>query len=119
MATVKEVLETVMQIDGAIAASIVDSTNGMMLGAQGKGLDLELASAGNTKLYHSKYEIMKALGINQKIEDFLITLEDQYHILHPANHLEGVFLYCVVNKEGSTLALARRTIGTALSELKV
>lgn len=119
MATVKEVLETVMGIDGAMAASIVDATSGMMLGAQGKGLDLELASAGNTKLYHSKYEIMKALGINQKIEDFLITLEDQYHILQPANHLDGVFIYCVLSIEKSTLALARRTLKSAVAELKV
>lgn len=117
MATVKETLETIMKIDGAIATSIVDSNNGFMLGAEGKGLDLEYASAGNTELYHAKMKIMKTLNINEKIEDFLITLESQYHILYPIPHIEGTFVYFVMQKDGGTLALARRAIQAAVKEL--
>ena len=83
MATINQSLNEIMQIEGAIATSIVDSTNGFMLGAEAKAngaIDLEYASAGNTELYHAKQKIMHALNINEKIEDFLITLETQYHI---------------------------------------
>ncbi len=99
-----------MDIEGAIATSIVDSESGLMLEGDGRGIDLEYASAGNTDLYHAKQKIMKALNINESIEDFLITLETQYHILMPCPHMEGVFIYFVMSKSHGTLALARRLV---------
>ena len=113
MATINQSLNEIMQIEGAIATSIVDSTNGFMLGAEAKAngaIDLEYASAGNTELYHAKQKIMHALNINEKIEDFLITLETQYHILMPIPQIAGTFIYFVMSKEHGTLALARRKL---------
>ena len=119
MAKVGPSLEQVMGIDGAIACSVVDSNNGFMLGAQGKELDLEYASAGNTELYHAKQKIMKNLGINEKIEDFLITMDTQYHILMPAHHLNGIFIYFVMSKSKGTLGLARRQLAEIAANLEV
>ncbi len=119
MANITQSLDNIMHIEGAIASSIVDSTNGFMLGAQGKGIDLEYASAGNTELYHAKQKIMKALNINEKIEDFLITLETQYHILMPVRHIEGTFIYFVMSKENGTLALARRKLHDIADALEI
>ncbi|MCG7656274.1 hypothetical protein [Wielerella bovis] len=113
MASINETLDEIMEIEGAIATSIVDSTNGFMLGAKAKAngsIDLEYASAGNTELYHAKQKIMQALNINENIEDFLITLETQYHILMPISQIGGAFIYFVMSKEHGTLALARRKL---------
>ncbi|MDK4679569.1 hypothetical protein [Kingella negevensis] len=113
MATINETLTEIMDIEGALATSIVDSTNGFMLGSKSRVnslIDLEYASAGNTELYHAKQKIMKALNINEKIEDFLITLESQYHILMPIPQISGAFIYFVMDKENGTLALARRKL---------
>lgn len=119
MAKINQALEELMAIDGAVAVSIVDSNNGFMLGAQGKDLDLEYASAGNTELYHAKQKIMKNLGIQEKIEDFLITMDTQYHILRPVHHLNGVFIYFVLSKSKGTLALARRQISDIGDKLEM
>ena len=119
MANINQSLDEIMRIEGAIASSIVDSTNGFMLGAQGKGIDLEYASAGNTELYHAKQKIMKALNINEKIEDFLITLDTQYHILMPVMQIDGTFIYFVMSKENGTLALARRKLRDIANALVV
>lgn len=120
MANITESLSSILNnIEGAKAASIVDSNNGFMLGAEGRGLDLEYASAGNTELYHAKMKIMKALNINEKIEDFLITMETQYHILMPVPHLDGVFIYFVLDKENGTLALARRKLQDIAKKLEL
>lgn len=119
MATIKEVLSNIMKIDGAMAASIVDSNNGFMLGAEGKGMDLEFASAANTELYRTKQKIMETLGIHEKVEDFLITLESQYHILYPIPHIQGTFVYFVMSKSDGTLALARRSIQMATKDLEL
>jgi len=50
---------------------------------------------------------MRALGLNDKIEDILITLGKQYHILRPLSAKEGVFLYGVFDRHRANLALAR------------
>ncbi len=48
MATAKEALAKLMDLEGAIGACIVDSNSGMMLGSigGGTGINLELAAAG-------------------------------------------------------------------------
>lgn len=110
MATIKQTLDEILNIDGALCAAVVDSQSGMMLGSVGAGLDLEIAAAGNTEVVRAKNKTMKALGLNDEIEDMLITLSKQYHILRPSTRKEGVFLYVVLDKNRSNLALGRRKI---------
>src|SRR6185369_10513123 len=80
MANVKESLEKIMATDGAIGTCVVDSNSGMMLGAAGggPGLNIEVAAAGNTEVVRAKRKTMKSLGLNDAIEDILITLGKQY-----------------------------------------
>ena len=108
MATIKQTLEDLLTIDGALCAAVVDSSSGMMLGSAGAGVDLEVAAAGNTEVVRSKMKTMRALGLNDVIEDILITLGKQYHIIRPSARKEGVFLYYVLDKQRANLAMARR-----------
>ena len=110
MATIKQTLDEMLTIDGALCAAIVDSTSGMMLGSAGSGVDLEVAAAGNTEVVRSKMKTMRALGLNDVIEDILITLGKQYHIIRPLARKEGVFIYFVLDKQRSNLAMARRKV---------
>lgn len=97
-----------MTMDGAMCAAVVDATSGMMLGAVGSGVDMEVAAAGNTEVVRSKLKTMRALGLNDTIDDILITLGKQYHIIRPCTNKEGAFVYYVLDKGRSNLALARR-----------
>ncbi|XAH23682.1 hypothetical protein AAFF27_00390 [Xylophilus sp. GW821-FHT01B05] len=108
MATIKQTLEELLAVDGALCAAVVDSTSGMMLGSAGAGVDMEVAAAGNTDVVRAKMKTMKALGLNDVIEDILITLGKQYHIIRPSSRRDGVFIYFVLDKAKSNLALARR-----------
>ena len=110
MATIKQGLDEIMAIDGAICAALVDSSSGMILGSIGTGVDLEVAAAGNTEVVRAKMKTMKSLGLADKIEDILITLGKQYHIIRPMATKEGLFLYVVLDKAKSNLALGRRKI---------
>jgi hypothetical protein len=117
MATVNESINNLLRIDGAMCAALVDANSGMMLGSAGAGLDLELASAGNTEVVRAKLKTMKSLGLNDAIEDILITLGKQYHIIRPVQAKTGIFIYLVLDKARSNLALARRACQDAESAL--
>lgn len=117
MATLKETLDKLMQIDGASAAAIVDANSGMLLGGVGSGIDLDMAAAGNTEVVRSKMKTMKNLNLNDTIEDILITLGKAYHIIRPVASKPGLFVYLVLDKSKSNLALARRAVLDAESGL--
>jgi len=108
VATIQQSLETILTLDGALCAALVDSNSGMILGESGSGVDIEVAAAGNTEVVRSKVKTMAALGLNDRIEDILITLGKQYHIIRPCQRHDGVFLYVVLDKQRSNLAMARR-----------
>lgn len=108
MANINDSLSSLMQTDGALCVALVDANSGMSLGKVGSGIDLDLAAAGNTEVVRAKMKTMKSLGLNDAIEDILITLGKQYHIIRPVVAKTGLFLYFVLDKSKSNLALARR-----------
>ena len=108
MANLKESLTTLLTIDGALCAALVDANSGMMLGSAGQGVDLDVAAAGNTEVARAKMKTMKALNLRDEIEDILITLGKQYHVIRPVGKSQGLFFYLVLDKTRSNLALARR-----------
>ncbi len=119
MADIKTSLAELLTIDGAKCTSLVDSSSGMVLGQDGSGIDMELAAAGNSEVVKSKMKTMKSLGLKVNIEDILITLDDQYHIIRPMAKQKGLFIYLVLDKEKSNLALARRKVQNVENEMTV
>ncbi len=111
MSSIKSTLSGMMDVEGALGAAVVDYTSGMLLGSEGGGVDLELAAAGNSEVVKAKLKTMKTLGITGDIEDILITLDKQLHIIRPSTSNEGLFLYLALDKKTANLALARRKIG--------
>ena len=119
MSTISEALEELMSLDGAMGACLVDSSSGMVLGKTGSGVDLDLAAAGNTEVVRAKLKTMKAMGIKGEIEDILITLNIQYHIIRPMIKHEGLFVYVVLDRGKSNLALARRKVNDVESSINI
>ncbi|MFD1047691.1 hypothetical protein ACFQ1S_20205 [Kibdelosporangium lantanae] len=117
-------LKEAMSITGAVGVALVDYDSGMSLGTSGGGewLDLEIAAAGNTEVVRSKMRVMAALALNDQIEDILITLHRQYHMIRLLDSVKSrssLFLYLVLDRERANLALARHYLKRIETELQV
>lgn len=112
-------MEVAMTIDGALAVALVDYRSGMCLAQAGGGLNLDLAAAGNTEVVRAKLKTVESLGLRRGIEDILITLVDQYHLIRLVPNNQGLFLYLVLDKTKGNLALARYKLTDLERTLKV
>jgi len=108
-AQIQQALNSCMQINGAIGAALVDFQSGMCLGTAGGGggLNLELAAAGNTEVVRAKKSVRDKLGLRDKIEDILITLDTQYHLIRMMHGNINLFIYLALDRTKSNLAMAR------------
>lgn len=116
---IQDTLNELLTVDGAMSVAVVDAQSGMILGEAGSGVDIEIAAAGNTEVVRAKLKTMKALKLNDVIEDILITLGKQYHIIRPIAKSDGIFLYFVLDKAKSNLALARRKLQDAEANIEL
>jgi hypothetical protein len=122
MGNVDVILKDAMQIDGAIGAALVDYESGMTLGQSGGSMfNLEVAAAGNTDVVRSKLRTMEALGIHESIQDILITLESQYHLIRllSSSNGTGLFLYLALRKDAANLAMARHQLANLERRLEI
>ncbi|MFF0739657.1 hypothetical protein ACFYVL_04570 [Streptomyces sp. NPDC004111] len=115
--------EAMTAVEGSVGAALVDYTSGMALGTLGGGKDLDLAvaAAGNTDVIRAKIRTMEMLGLEEDIEDVLITLNTQYHLIRliKGRGGNGLFLYLVLDKGRANLAMARHQLRRIEADLEV
>lgn len=118
MADIKTSIQNCLKPDGAIGAALVDFESGLCLATAGNpGIDLELAAAGNAEVVRAKKKIRDKLGIRDKIEDILITLDSQYHLIRMVG--SNMFFYLVLVRDKANLAMARRELAGIEKELDI
>jgi hypothetical protein len=105
-------------VNGVIATAVVDLESGMTLAAKSNrgDFDLAVASAYNSELVKQKMKIMRALNLKSSLEDMLLTLTDQFHLI---KFLPGgtSFLYLAADRSGTNLAILRNSVGKHVAEL--
>lgn len=108
--------EGVMAIDGTVAAAHVDWVTGECIWSCGDGaVDMSKTIDGSVNIVRIKASADE-VAINGTLEDVLITLGGQYHILHRCGREAPCFIYLVVDRETGNLALARRKLARICGE---
>ena len=105
-------------VTGVIATAVVDLESGMTLAAKSNRpeFDLAVASAYNSELVKQKMKIMRALNLKSSLEDMLLTLSDQFHLI---KFLPGgtSFLYLAADRSGTNLAILRNSVAKHVAAL--
>jgi predicted regulator of Ras-like GTPase activity (Roadblock/LC7/MglB family) len=125
MANVTDTLTLASQIDGTLGVALGDWNTGFSLGQKSCDTSrfseavLEQAIALNAEVIKAKEKARAALNITDGIQDILITLEHQYHLICMSKTVKGVFFYLVLNRDKANLGLARLKLSEAEKGLQI
>ena len=117
---IKDSLNKLNQMDGFVGAALVDAESGMLLGQEGGGnLNLEVAAASNSEVVKAKRKAITNLALKETIEDILITLGKQYHLIRPLRTRPNRFFYIALERSRANLALARMALADVEKDLQI
>ena len=99
--------------NGILAITVVDFETGSSLGNYSEGsLDPEVASQYNLDVVRAKLKAVDALGLEDQIDDILITLTTQYHLISCTTN-NSHMIYLAADKSKSNLAMLRSILSKA------
>lgn len=103
-------------VNGFIGASIVDLESGMPLASTTTrpDFDLEVASAYNSEMVKAKRKTIAALGLDASLEDMLLTLNTQLHLIKLLS--DDTFMYLAADRQATNLALLRSAVNRHAAE---
>jgi len=95
-------------IPGFIAVSVTEVSSGVCYVSLSKKSDFdpEIASAFNLEVAKAKMKAIEALGLKSNIQDIIITLTDQIHIIDLSEHGD-YFIYLAVDSSSANLGMTR------------
>ncbi|MFO0626025.1 MAG: hypothetical protein U0325_10450 [Polyangiales bacterium] len=117
--SVELVLSELAQLEGFLGAALVNSELGRPLGMVGSGLDVAVAAVGNAQVVQAKRTTLKSLDLRDEIEDVLITLGEQYHLIRPVRARPWLFFYMALDRSLANLAMARMQLADAERSLVI
>ena len=106
-------------LPGLLAVAVVDISSGMSLASHSNSsINPDTAAAYNTEVVKQKQKAIQALKLQgETIDDVLITLNNQLHLLKIVNDGKK-FIYLVVNSRDTNLAIAREVVRAQADLLK-
>ena len=111
LSNIPEPMEALVNLGGYMGACLVDADTGMCIAKDGgAAIDLEKAAACNTEVVRAKRRTIQSLALDDEIEDILITLGKQHHLIRPLRKKPNLFLYLVLDRRYANLAYARLSL---------
>ncbi len=114
-----ETLQSALLLAGAEAVALVDVESGECLQTRGTTPDIRGMARHNAEVLRARLRAMILYSADEEIEDLLLTTSRHYQVLRfvPQADCAGLFLYLVLNRTSSNLALARHKLATLAKEI--
>lgn len=95
-------------ISGLLGACLVDSETGLLLAREGgRGLDLDEVGAMTTQVLRAQMEVIDSLGLEDRVEDILMTTSRHLHVIRPLERMATVFIFLVLDRRAANLGMVR------------
>ncbi|KQB40986.1 MULTISPECIES: hypothetical protein [Flavobacterium] len=106
-------------VNGFIAVAVTEIESGLSFGnlTVDPSFDPELAAAYNLEVVKAKLSAVKALNLNQDIEDILITLSNQIHIIDISPN-KKFMIYLAADASKANLGMTRAVLRKHKLELE-
>ncbi|EKT3957762.1 hypothetical protein NTJ28_001752 [Flavobacterium psychrophilum] len=105
-------------VSGFIAVAVTEIKSGVSYYSLSvdKDFDPELAAAFNLEVVKAKLNAINALGLNQSIDDILINLSSQIHIIDISENNE-YFIYLAVDASKANLGMTKALLNKYKKEI--
>lgn len=105
-------------VPGYIAVAVTEIKSGISYYSNSAVADFdpELASAFNLEVVKAKLNAINALGLNETIDDIMITLSSQIHIIDVADNNE-YFIYLAVDSTKANLGMTKALLNKYKKEI--
>ncbi len=111
-ALLEERLRELATIDGFLCAAVFNGAVTSHYAAGGSTFDLEGAARDNAEVLQAIYGTVSGLRLEDAVTDVVVTLRKQYHLIRPVSHLEGTFIYLILDRSHGDLISARKGLAT-------
>ena len=105
-------------VPGYVAVAVTEIKSGISYFSDSvlDGFDPELASAFNLEVVKAKLNAISALGLDQRIDDIMITLTNQIHIIDISENNE-YFIYLAVDSNKANLGMTKALLNKYKKEI--
>jgi predicted regulator of Ras-like GTPase activity (Roadblock/LC7/MglB family) len=114
-------LETLSGLDGVFACAVVDAGTGLILAQQARSdqpIELDLAAAASTQVLRAHQNASRQLGLTTEVDEILTSAGPRHHVMRTVSRHRGLFLFAVLDKQRTNLALARYKLMEAEQSLE-
>lgn len=105
-----QALETMGSLDGVFACAVVDASTGLILAKQARAdqpIDLDLAAATSAQVLRTHQHAARQLGLTTEVDEVMTSAGPRHHVMRTVARHRGLFLFAVLDKQRTNLALAR------------
>jgi hypothetical protein len=103
-------LDSMLQVDGLMGCAVVDTATGLVVTHKVREehpVDIELAAAACTQVLRVHDRHARDMGLADAVQEIMTSTPTRHHLIRSLSRHSGLFLFALLDKQRSNLALAR------------
>jgi predicted regulator of Ras-like GTPase activity (Roadblock/LC7/MglB family) len=119
-AMANKAVASIANLEGVLGCAVVDSATGLIIAQQVRDdqpVSLGMAAAAGTQLLRAHQQASRDLGFAMEIDEIITTAGPRHHVLRTVSRHRGLFLFALLDKHRTNLALTRYKLTEAEQSL--